>query len=76
VLGVHSEAAMDGEVGGAARAALAGDHREALDRTLALIGEDGHRDRARELMLSLFEVLGEDHPLTREFRPRLASALF
>ena len=31
---------------------------------------------SRELMVRLFDLLGEEHPLTREFRPRLASALF
>ncbi|MGH2677652.1 MAG: tetratricopeptide repeat protein [Actinomycetota bacterium] len=65
-----------GELGAAARAAAAGDHRQALERSLALIGEDGHRQAARELMVQVFELLGDDHPLTREYRSRLASALF
>jgi putative thioredoxin len=65
-----------GEVGAVARAALAGDHRQALEGALSLVGVDGNREEARELMLRLFEVLGEEHPLTREYRPRLATALF
>jgi putative thioredoxin len=75
-LDLRAAAAEAGEVGAAARAALAGDHRHALDRALALIREDGHRESARELMLRVFEVLGDEHPVTREYRPRLAAALF
>lgn len=65
-----------GELGAAARAALSGDPRDALERSLALVRDDGQRDAARALMLGVFEVLGEGHPLTREYRTRLASALF
>ena len=75
-LDLRAAAAEPGEVGAAARAALAGDHRHALDRSLALIPEDGHREPARGLMLRVFEVLGDEHPLTREYRSRLAAALF
>jgi putative thioredoxin len=72
------EAARDGsEVGRLAALAAEGRTREALEGCLRLIREDGDRDGpARELMLRLFEVLGDGDPLTREFRPRLASALF
>jgi putative thioredoxin len=54
-----------------------GEHREALERALAQIssGAEG-RDEARALMVTIFDALGEEHPLTREYRPRLASALF
>jgi putative thioredoxin len=71
-------AAEDGtEVGRLAALAAEGRTRDALDGCLRLISEDGdQRDPARELMLRLFEVLGEGDELTREFRPRLASALF
>ena len=48
----------------------------ALERSLAVLTRGGDRDAARELMLRLFEVLGDDHPLTREYRARLANALF
>jgi putative thioredoxin len=57
--------------------AAAGENREALERSLRLVAMGGEeRDRARDLMIRMFEALGDDHPLTREFRPRLASALF
>lgn len=72
------EAASAGDgVATAARDAIAGRHREALERCLGLVrGGGDERDRAREIMLRVFDELGDDHPLTREFRPRLASALF
>jgi putative thioredoxin len=69
-------AAAPGGVGDAARAAAAGEHRLALERALELLDDGEDRDRARELMVRVFEVLGEDHALTREYRPRLARALF
>jgi putative thioredoxin len=64
-------------LGAAARAALSGDHRAALEQALAAVANgDQARDRARELMVRLFAVLGDDHPLTQEYRSRLASALY
>jgi putative thioredoxin len=73
-------AAEDGtEVGRLASLASAGRTREALEGCLHLIRDDGDGEgaaRARQLMVRLFEVLGDADPLTREFRPRLASALF
>jgi putative thioredoxin len=66
-----------GELGAAARAALSGDHRQALEQLLAMVGgDDGRGDEARRLMLGVFDLLGDDDPLTREFRGLLASALF
>jgi putative thioredoxin len=57
--------------------AATGEHRAALERSLRLVATGGEeRDRARDLMIRMFEALGDDHPLTREFRPRLASELF
>jgi putative thioredoxin len=61
----------------AAMGALDGDHRDALDRLLQIIADgDQERDAARETMVAIFDLLGDEHPLTREYRPRLASALF
>lgn len=75
-LELHTLSGEPGELGAAARAALSGDPRNALDRSLALVRADGEREAARRLMLGVFEVLGEEHPLTREYRSRLANALF
>jgi len=61
----------------AKRMAAEGNHREALDGLLGAVRyspED--RDAAREAMLDLFAVLGDDDPLVREYRSKLAAALF
>ena len=44
-----------------------------LERLLQAAPQDEH---AKDLMLASFEVLGEDEPATREYRRRLANALF
>jgi putative thioredoxin len=70
-------AAGDGRLGEVAVAALEGRHRDALERSLELVGSDSDdAGSAREVMLRVFELLGDDHSLTQEYRPRLASALF
>ncbi|HEX9375898.1 MAG TPA: tetratricopeptide repeat protein [Actinomycetota bacterium] len=61
----------------AKRMAADGRFREALAAMLGAVRfspED--RDDARASMLDLFAVLGDDHPLVREYRGKLASALF
>jgi putative thioredoxin len=77
-LKIRSEAGdREADLSLAAADAAAGDHRAAFERCLRLVAQGGEeRDRARDLMVRMFEALGEDHPLTREFRPRLASLLF
>ena len=74
-----SDAAQNGQgpVAQAERAAAEGRFREALEafiREVAVGGEQ--KDAAREAMLKLFAVMGDDDPLTAEFRRRLAAALF
>jgi len=51
---------------------------EALPRLLAVVEKDkGFRDgAARTAMLAIFDLLGPDHPLTIEYRRKLASALY
>ena len=49
----------------------------ALDRLLSVVrGKGPLKDEARTAMLDIFEVLGDDHPLTLTYRRQLASALF
>ena len=50
----------------------------ALDGLLEVIKSDKEfrGGGPREVVLGVFELLGEDHPVTREYRPLLASALF
>ena len=59
--------------------ALAGsDLRGAMDALLNVLRRDKrYRDgEARQGMLALFTLLGDEHPLAREYRARLASVLF
>ncbi|MGE5226989.1 MAG: tetratricopeptide repeat protein [Planctomycetaceae bacterium] len=58
----------------AKRLAAQGSWREALDGMLGALSDD--RDDARHAMLTSFAVLGDDDPLTIEYRRRLAAALF
>ena len=54
-----------------------GHHAEAIETLLHPVKPRGeHRDDARSQLLELFTVLGDDDPLVRDARPRLASALF
>ena len=50
----------------------------ALDGLLEIIKRDKayRKGNPHKIILGLFELLGEDHPLTGEYRPLLASALF
>jgi putative thioredoxin len=51
--------------------------REALDGLLAVVRDDpDRRPEARQAMLDIFAVLGDDDPIVREYRGKLASALF
>jgi putative thioredoxin len=74
---LREAAGASGDLAAAARAALSGDHRHGLERLLSMVRTgDGQGDEARRLMLGVFDLLGDEDPLTREFRGRLASALF
>jgi putative thioredoxin len=59
--------------------ALAGksEYEPALDKLLAVVVKKGDGlDDARQAMIDVFDVLGNEHPLTADYRKRLASALF
>jgi putative thioredoxin len=58
--------------------ALDGQADEALSELLGVVREGAgeRRDRARELMLDVFRLLGDDHPLARRYRKDLTTALF
>ena len=56
-----------------------GDHATALDRlqeAFAAAPDEETRDHVRKVMVAIFTELGSDHPLAREHRRRLASALY
>jgi putative thioredoxin len=49
----------------------------ALDRLLAVVARKGSgREDARQSMVDIFEVLGNDHPLTATYRRQLATVLY
>ena len=72
----------NGEVAPEVREALtrlrAGDAEAALPVLLdAVRGSGGEmRDLVRRVVIGVFGELGEDHPLTRRYRPELAAALY
>jgi putative thioredoxin len=54
-----------------------GRHDEAIERLLTAVERGGEvRDPAREQLVSLFGLLGDDDPRVAQARPRLARALF
>lgn len=54
-----------------------GDHERALEWLLArALAEPEARDRVREVMVALFQELGQDHPVSTAYRRRLATALY
>jgi putative thioredoxin len=62
-----------GTLASAKRLAAQGKWQEALDGMLGAVRDDPD---ARQAMLEVFAVLGEEHELVPEYRRRLASALF
>ena len=52
-----------------------GDYRSAFDILLARV-RNGDRETSRALMVQLFGELGHEHPLTVEYRRKLATALY
>jgi putative thioredoxin len=62
-----------GTLASAKRLAAQGRWREALDGMLGAIVDDPD---ARQAMLDVFAVLGDDDPLVADYRRRLANALF
>ena len=55
-----------------------GDHERALELLLeqAKVSNGEARDRIRELMVALFEELGQEHELSTRYRRQLASTLY
>ena len=57
-----------------AEALAAGDYEAAFDQLLDRVGDDP--EGTRELMVRLFGELGHEHPLTVQYRRKLATALY
>jgi putative thioredoxin len=62
-----------GTLASAKRLAAQGKYREALDGMLGALRDDPD---ARQAMLDVFTMLGDDDPLVAEYRRKLANALF
>jgi putative thioredoxin len=75
-LDLRELAVADGKVGAAGRRLLGGERRQGLHELLSLLHDPTHGEQARRAMVVAFEWLGDEDPLTREFRPQLARALF
>jgi len=60
------------------RLAARGNIPAALDGLIDILRQDRHYrdDIARKVALGLLELLGEENPLTRQYRSELASVLF
>jgi putative thioredoxin len=56
----------------------AGDRQRGLERLLEALGDatDGNRDDLRRAVVGVLDELGVDDPLAREYRRRLATALY
>jgi putative thioredoxin len=56
----------------------AGDYERALRQLLDEVeaADEERRERIRELMVAIFDELGQDHPLATEYRRKLAAALY
>ena len=72
------EEASDPVLGPGLAAIDSGDTERGLDMLLeALAGASPDlRDRIRKVMVGVFSQLGQDHPLSAEYRRRLAAALY
>jgi putative thioredoxin len=66
---------LEGDDELAARLA-AGDYEGAFELLLARAADPGRRDETRRLMVALFNELGQDHPLSAQYRRRLAALLY
>ncbi len=65
------------ELSEAFRALDAGGHERALDLLIAALpSADGARDDLRRVIVGILDELGVEHPLARDARRRLASALY
>ncbi len=73
-----TENPLDATYHNALRLALRGNLPAAMDGILDILRQDKHyrNDEARKVLLGLFEILGDNHPLTQQYRRELALVLF
>ncbi len=75
---VESDQVIDATYGRALRLIKKSNLPAAMDGLLAVLKEDKHyrNNEARQVMVGLLELLGNENPLTRQYRAELASTLF
>lgn len=69
---------LDARYGLAAALVGQGEYQPAMDTLLGIVRRNRRwrDDAGRQTLIQLFDLLGDDHPLTREYRNKLAQALF
>jgi putative thioredoxin len=74
---IELERAADPTLEEAFSALDAGDRELALERLIAALSDaDGSRDLVRQVVVGVLDELGADAPLARDYRRRLAAALY
>jgi putative thioredoxin len=74
---IELERAAGQQLGDAFKALDRGEHEAALDALIAgLASADGSRDLVRQVIVGVLDELGAESPLAREYRRRLATALY
>ena len=75
---MESENDLDAAFENALRLVKRNNFEAAMDGLLDILREDKHyrKDRARIIIVALLELLGEENPVTRQYRNELASVLF
>ncbi len=73
-----NENPLDATYQNALRLILRGNIPAAMDGIIDILRQDKHyrNEEARRVLLSMFEILGDGHPLTQQYRRELAMALF
>ena len=73
-----SDDLLDAAYHNALRLIMRGNLPAAMDGIIDILRQNKHyrNDEARKVMLGLFEVLGDNHPLTQQYRRELAMILF
>ena len=78
VANLSGETELDQQFQQAAQLTLQGNYEAALPQLLAIVERDRkyRKDAARKAMLMIFSLLGDEHPLTRQYRKQLTLALY
>jgi putative thioredoxin len=76
--GAQNDQVIDATYGRALQLISRANLPAAMDGLLAVLKSDKHyrNDEARQVMVGLFEILGNENPLTRQYRAELASVLY